>query len=200
MKILLVNNGTEPDNWEDLQAVARAAGYKVMPVHFTKLRQYDVADYDMMLLSGGWYYDNHDELLTKYEDELRLIHTAPIPIIGICIGMQLMHIAVEGDVPPLAARQNGWVDINVNAEGQKILDLPERLKVFKNHDRAIVETDSRFQVLATSGRWTEIMIHRTKPLLGVQFYPECGNRENAVMFLKQLVEEFMRVVRERQTV
>jgi para-aminobenzoate synthetase len=200
MKMLLVNNGTEPDNWEDLQAVARAAGYKVTPVHCTKLREYDVADYDMMLLSGGWYHDTHDELLTMYEEELKLINIAPIPIMGICLGMQLMHVAVEGDVPPLEVRQSGWVDIDVNADGQKMLNLPGQLNVFKNHDRALIETDSRFQVLAKSSRWTEIMIHRTKPLFGVQFHPESGNRENAVKILKHLVEEFMRIVRERQTV
>jgi GMP synthase-like glutamine amidotransferase len=197
MNVLLVNN--DSDTWEELVAVAKAAGYNVTSIHHGSIGAIDPRGYDIAILSGGWWYDDEVELLRNYAEELQFIKSTPIPIIGICIGMLLMHVSMDQAVPLLDERRHGWAEIDVNIAGRVLFDFPERIKVFKNHDRAVIETDPNFEELAASPGHAEIMLHREKPLLGVQFHPEVGaTTEQAVTLLQTLVNALMRVPVKKQ--
>jgi GMP synthase-like glutamine amidotransferase len=185
MNVLLVNN--DSDTWDELQEVAAAAGYNVTPVHHSAIGAIDPRGYDLAILSGGWWHDDEVELLKNYAEELMFIRLTPIPILGICAGMLLMHVTVDQAVPLLDEREHGWKDIDVNVDGQVVFDFPEKIKVFKNHDRAIFETDPSFRELASSSGHAEILLHQSRPLLGVQFHPEVGETEEAVKMLTTLV-------------
>lgn len=190
MNVLLVNN--DGDSWNELQAVAKAAGYNVTPIHHSAIGAIDPRGYDFAILSGGWWYDDEVELLRNYAEELMFIRTTPIPILGICLGMLLMHVTVDQAVPLMDEREHGWKEIDVNVSGQMIFDFPEKIKVFKNHDRAVFETDPLFDEVASSSGHAEILVHRTRPLVGVQFHPEIGETEkSAVTMLQTLVNALM---------
>lgn len=172
MRLLIVNN--DSDTWEELLDVAQTAGHQVTPVHCRAIGAIDPRGYDMAVLSGGWWYDEPEELLENYAEELEFIRSAPIPILGICIGMQLMHVSLDQAVPLLDQPQSGYKPIEVSEVGQEIFGFPSVMNVFKNHTRAVIEADPHFDVLATSPGHIEIMMHRERPLLGVQFHPEVG--------------------------
>lgn len=169
-KVLLVNN--DSDSWQELQDVAVAAGYDVTPIHHSAIGAIDPRGYDLAILSGGWWYFDETELLKNYAEELQFIKTTPIPILGICIGFQLMHVAVDQAVPLLDEEQHGFKDISVNVAGQMLFHFPETISVFKNHTVGVIEINSQFELLASSPGHAEITLHKTKPLLGVQFHPE----------------------------
>ncbi len=191
MKVLLVNNNS--DTWDELLGVARSAGYEVTPIHHNAIGAIDPRGYDLAILSGGWYYEDEVELLKEYAEEIEFIRSTPILILGICVGMQLMHIAVDQAVPLLDERQSGWTDIDVNVAGRLLFGFDEKIKVFKNHDRAVIETDPQFQILAASPEFTEIMLHAERPLLGVQFHPEAGETKDAVKMLRTLVDGLQQI-------
>lgn len=170
MHILLVDNDTE--SWDKLLAMASASGNTLTSLNHRELTTHDTSAYDLIVLSGGWWYDDFDELRQVYAGELELIRTSSVPILGICIGMQLMHVALEGDVPLLDAAQNGFQTITLSPTAQQLFDLPEKIEVFKYHTRGVLAPDSEFELLGTSPGHIEIMRHRTRPLLGVQFHPE----------------------------
>lgn len=196
MNVLLVNNDTEPENWDKLQKVVAAAGHNVTPVHNKAIGAIDPRGYDLAILSGGWYYEDEVELLTNYAEELQFIVSTPIPILGICVGMQLMHVAIDQAVPLLDGRRYGWGEIDVNVAGQAFFGFPEKITVFKNHDRGVIETDPQFEILASSHLTqsnAEIVLHKTKPLLGVQFHPEEGETADAATMLQSLIDALMRV-------
>ena len=191
MNVLLVNN--DSDTWEELQVVAKAAGYNVTPIHCSAVGAIDPRGYDLAILSGGWWYDDEVKLLKNYAEELQFIKSTPIPILGICIGMLLMHVAVDQAVPLLDEREFGPKHIDVNIAGQVLFGFSESIEVFKNHSRGVFETDPQFELLASSSGHAEIMLHKTRPLLGVQFHPEIGDAEEAVTMLKTLVDALMRI-------
>lgn len=170
MNILLVNNDT--DSLDALLAMCSGVDNRITQVHHSELHNYDVAPFELIVLSGGWWYDDPIELLEKYAAEIELIRRSPVPILGICIGMLLMHVACEQAVPLLDEPQSGFKEITVTPEGQKEFGLPETVNVFKNHTRGILEADPVFEVLGYSPGHVEIMRHRLRPLLGVQFHPE----------------------------
>ena len=186
MRLLLVNN--DSDTWEELRGVTHAAGYEVTPVHCSTIGAIDPRGYDMAVLSGGWWYDDPDELLHTYAEELAFIRSSPIPVLGICLGMQLMHVSLDQAVPLLDEPQSGYKLITVTTAGQTIGGLPATMNVFKNHTRAVVTADPAFQVLATSPGHVEMMLHRTRPLLGVQFHPEVGPIDEAADLLHTLIQ------------
>lgn len=191
MKVLLVNN--DSDTWSKLVKVVEATGYDVNPVHHSAIGAIDSRGYDVAILSGGWWADYQEipEVLDMYAEEIAFIKETPIPIVGICVGMQLQHVALNQAVPLMDEPQSGDKPISINARGQELFGLPPKLEVFKNHTRAIFETDPQFEILATSStspKFTEMMIHKEKPLLGVQFHPEMGPVDAAAERIKMLIK------------
>lgn len=192
MKVLLVNN--DSDTWNELQATATEAGYEVTPIHHSAIGAIDPRGYDIAILSGGWWYDDEVELLHNYAEELQFIKSAPIPILGICIGFQLMHVAMDQAVPLLDEPQHGIKTIDINVAGQMLFGFPPVMKVFKNHTRAVIETDPQFELLASSPGYAEITLHKKRPLLGVQFHPESEPAmSERVTLLRALVDGLMKV-------
>lgn len=190
MKVLLVNN--DSDTWGKLETVIRATNYAVTPIHHSEIINIEPSDYDVAILSGGWWYDDPVQLLNEYAAEIQLIKSSPIPILGICIGMQLMHVAVDQAVPLMDEPQSGDKEITVNATGQDLFGFPERMEVFKNHTRAVKATDPQFELLAFSDGHVEIMRHKIRPLLGVQFHPEAGPVELAAIRVRTLVDGLLK--------
>ncbi|HSX42927.1 MAG TPA: tyrosine/phenylalanine carboxypeptidase domain-containing protein [Candidatus Saccharimonadales bacterium] len=173
MKLLLVNN--DSDTWQELYDLCLRCGYDVTAVHCSGITT-ELADaHDVTVLSGGYWYDDAEKHLSTYAQEVQVIRTATKPIVGICLGMQLMHIAYNGDVPLLDGPQNGLQPVAVTEVGQALLGLPPSLVVHKNHTRGVVLVDPAFAVLASSPGHIEIMMHTERPLLGMQFHPEIGD-------------------------
>ncbi len=173
MRLLLVDNDT--DTRQELYDICVRCGYDVTPLHCLEVTAAMAKKYDVIVLSGGYWYDDAENHLQTYARELELIRTTTVPIIGICLGMQLMHVAYNGEVPLLDQPQSGLRRIAINSMGQQLLNLPSVIEVHKNHTRGVIAVGSEFEVLATSPNHIEIMMHTKRPLLGVQFHPEVGD-------------------------
>lgn len=194
MNVLLVNNDTTAENWRELQAVCEALGFTITTAHHSELLTVDASLFDLAILSGGWWYDDETELLREYAAELQFINTATLPVFGICIGMQLMHVALDQAVPLLDEQQSGFKQITVSPAGQALFGLDEITTVFKNHTRGVVEADPNFDVLARSPGHIEIIRHQTRPLLGVQFHPESeASLDASRILLEKLIAPLVQV-------
>ena len=184
MNVLLIDNSS--DTFVELQEIVMRAGHSVTSITYREIPLYPADAYQLVILSGGWWYDDEVELLREYAEELELIRTCPVPLLGICIGMQLMHVALDRAVPLLDEPQSGRKDIAVTEAGMRA-GLPPRMQVHKNHTRGIIEADPIFEVLAMSPGHVEIMQHRERPMLGVQFHPEIGEADECVNMLGMLL-------------
>ncbi len=188
MNVLLVNNDTTTENWNELVAVCTALDFNIVTTHHSELLTVDMSRFDLAILSGGWWYDDETELLREYAAELEFINTATIPVFGICIGMQLLHVALDQAVPLLDEEQGGFKEITVTQKGQDLFGLAPTTLVFKNHTRGVVEADPNFDVLAYSPGHVEIIRHQTRPLIGVQFHPESeASIEASKILLQKLI-------------
>ncbi len=185
MKLLLVDN--DSDTLLELRALCDTLDYDVVTVHCGALQDHRAADYDLVVLSGGYWYDDELQHLENYTDELTLLQETTTPVVGICVGMQLMHVAYSGMVPLLDEPQSGSKQITITQAGQKVLGLPEHIIVHKNHTRGVISALEHFDVLGHSESHLEIMRHKTKPLIGVQFHPEIGDLAHGTKLMKQLI-------------
>lgn len=110
--------------------------------------------------------------------ELRLIASAlgaNVPVLGVCLGAQLLAGALGGGVVRDAAPEIGWVGVDRTASGDPLFDvLPDRFVPFHWHADAIVLPPGATR-LASSER-AEVQAFRAGPPLrpsyGLQFHLE----------------------------
>jgi GMP synthase-like glutamine amidotransferase len=133
----------------------------------------DVADftfpvasgYDGVVLSGGSRVEVMDDP-AYYAEEIKLIRQAEIPVIGICLGLQLMSYAFGRVVERLPEMRKGLTAV----PGGKL--SPVHLRVHEEHYWRVAEAPHQFKALARSVDGVEMMIAPKLRRAAFQFHPE----------------------------
>jgi GMP synthase (glutamine-hydrolysing) len=109
------------------------------------------------------------------------------PILGICVGLQLMAVHYGGRAGPSEVPEYGLARIKVVKEDDLFKGLPKELLVWESHNDEVKEAKD-FEVLAISDNCAiQAMKHVTKPFYGVQFHPEVNNTEHGEEILINFV-------------
>lgn len=136
---------------------------------------------DGLILGGGPTLDRAG----RCADYLRELD---IPILGICLGMQVMGTTFGGKVAPGSIGGYAEVDIDVIKENDILKGLPPRFKTWASHADQVVEMPLDFEVLARSNVCEiEAMKHRKRPLYGVQWHPEVVHTEHGQELLGNFI-------------
>jgi len=121
---------------------------------------------------------------------LGVIRDAPVPMLGICAGHQLIgraHGAAWGPLGPLGPgevdpdprfapgrrKQRGFGQVALDRDCQLFGGLSETAEVFQSHYWQLEEVPAGF-VRRASSAWSSIQAieRRDRPVFGVQFHPE----------------------------
>jgi len=178
MMILLVDN--DGDTFKELKIFIASLGWKYDIVHGPDMdTTYDATKYDLVILSGGLWYDQEAELNSVYKQELAFIRTTTIPVLGICAGMLLMVRAYGANLISIG-RNTGLRTITTTKGNSSV--------VYENQSIAVDTLPNCFETFATSTIGKEIVKHTNKPQLGLQFHPEITTPSNdgASLFSKLL--------------
>jgi GMP synthase-like glutamine amidotransferase len=95
--------------------------------------------YDAVLVFGGAMHvdqEHRHPWLRNEDDLLRGLLDRGIPVLGVCLGAQLVAKALRARVGPLARPQIGWFDIEQTPEAADdpvFADLPRRFSSFQWH-------------------------------------------------------------------
>jgi GMP synthase (glutamine-hydrolysing) len=118
-----------------------------------------------------------------------------IPILGICLGLQVMAETFGGRVEKGAVGGYAEVDVEVLEEDDILKGLPPKIRTWASHADQVVRLPQQFRVLARSQVCEiEAMRHEMRPLYGVQWHPEVVHTEGGI----RLLENFIDVCRERR--
>lgn len=122
-------------------ATARELGHTVDEHSFSLGSPPSPADtYDAVMIFGGW--DNVDERVAKpwmhreFEEVGRLI-AGRTPVLGICLGGQLIAAAAGGSVYPMGHEGVGWQEVELTPEAPKdplLGALPARFRAYLWHE------------------------------------------------------------------
>jgi GMP synthase (glutamine-hydrolysing) len=109
------------------------------------------------------------------------------PILGICLGLQLMAIHCGGKAGPSKVPEYGLARLRVMEEDDLFKGLPKEFLVWESHNDEVKEAPG-FAILAVSDNCSvQAVKHLNKLYYGVQFHPEVNNTEHGEDILRNFV-------------
>lgn len=154
----------------------------------------DVMDFfDAYILSGG---PSSAPLMKKSQAHRVIEATASgksqKPILGICLGHQLMTHVLGGVVEKGPSAEYGVSEIEVDKEGLLLAGMPKKFRAWVSHFDEVKKMPKGFKRLAHSSTCEiEAMEHEKLPLYGVQFHPEVWHTENG----ERILENFLKTIK-----
>lgn len=142
---------------------------------------------EAIILSPG---PGHPDALPE---SIKLIQTAhqSIPLLGVCLGHQLLGAAFGGNVVQAPVIRHGKVSPVRHSDQGLFAHLPQPLPVMRYHS-LVLEPETLpecFEVNAVATDDNSIMAikHRDYPVFGLQFHPESIGTPDGVKLLKEFV-------------
>jgi GMP synthase-like glutamine amidotransferase len=173
MKILLVNNKTK--HFDELTKAL--AGHKVEIQDYKPGIWFHDMGKDLIILSGGGgegreVQDFHEPNVLWYEHEMQFIRKTDKPILGICMGFEVISAAFGAKITKMPKGIEGFTNLNTTLKGIQKLKT-RKLRQFEAHDwRVKTVPRKHFDVLAKSNTGVEILRHKKRPIIATQFHPE----------------------------
>ena len=145
---------------KQLLQVERLAGYSKISLSVQK-SNYAVKMYEKV---GFTVVDGNSEEYIKHFD---------IPILGICLGHQLIAKAYGGQIDTSNTESYAKVEINIVNDENLFSGLAPKMEVWSSHKDEVKSIPDDFEILANSNLCdVESFKHTEKDVYGIQFHPE----------------------------
>jgi len=167
IKTLIIDNGSS--YLASLKALTLK--YSVPTIKkYRGIEELDKKQYDVIILSGGHKFSviGHKDEFAK---ELDLIKEASTPILGICLGFELIAHSFGAKMLRMKTKEKNILHIN-KLENDPIFANIGHIKVFESHRWVVTDTGDTLIPLANSKDGIEIIKHKEQPMYGFQFHPE----------------------------
>jgi GMP synthase (glutamine-hydrolysing) len=147
----------------------------------SELRQLGVSG---IVVGGGPFLEesgNSQEIIEEFSEE--------IPILGICLGHQLLAKSFGGEVREATKGEYADAEIIVDDEDQILKGLGPSFDAWVSHRDEVVTLPKGFKRLAHSDSCEiEAMRHEKLPLFGVQFHPEVEHTPKGPLLFKNFLK------------
>src|ERR1700760_732868 len=116
------------------------------------------------------------------------IFSLGVPVLGICYGVHLMALQLNGSVEFSDRREFGPGTLTIMAPSPLFDGLPSEFAVWNSHGDKVVSLPPGFQIIGTSENSPFAAIeNRSRNLFGVQFHPEVAHTPLG----KEILENFL---------
>ena len=141
MRRLLVFQHVPHEILGTFDPLLKAAGFRIRYVNFGRQPQFKptLEGYSGLVVLGGPMNVDQTQAFPHLETEMTVIRTAVtrgIPVLGICLGAQLIAAALGARVTRNPVREIGWFDVSPTSEGKTdplFRHFPESQKIFQWH-------------------------------------------------------------------
>jgi GMP synthase (glutamine-hydrolysing) len=171
----------EPLGW--LDPLLRDAGFRIRYVNFHRApwSRPDMRRYHGLVVLGGPMnvdeVDRHPHLVTEI-DVIRAALGLERPVLGVCLGAQLLAAALGADVRPNAVAEIGWYPLELTAEaaGDPVFSqLADRQPVFQWHAYTFDVPPGAVHLASTASCPNQAFRHGHNAY-GLQFHLEADHR------------------------
>lgn len=146
-----------------------------------------------LVLSGGpcsVYDDGAPQLYFEYMHMCRGDGT-PMPVLGICYGLQAMAHVLDGEVARAQRREFGRAQIDVKDDTDLLAGVPSGSTVWMSHGDHLTKLPKHYMVIASTDNAPIAAVKATDlPHYGVQFHPEVVH----TAYGRQVLENFAHTI------
>jgi len=156
-----------------------------LPNHLTDVAAWlDALDCAALVLSNGNDWGAAPERDRTEEEAFRYFHAKRGPVLGVCRGMQVINVLMQGtiveDIAERAGGRHVACEHDVVLEPGPFSSIADGggLRVNSFHDQGVVREGLGVGLEAfavADGGLVEGLHHRTDPILGIQWHPERDN-------------------------
>ena len=166
-------------SFEDIGSMAPWLAEQRAAVGYTRFQEDSarlpaVKGLDLIIVMGGPMSVNNESAYPWLKAEKRFIREAVecgTPLIGICLGAQLLANAFGARVYPNREREIGWYPIKAVASSEEVFRFPTQANVFHWHGETFDLPDGAVQ-LASSEACTNQAFQLGRRAIGLQFHLE----------------------------
>ena len=188
MQILIVDMGSQYTHviWRAVRDLGHEG--KIVPKNVSAS---ELSGAEAIILSGGPSSVTKDD----FHSLPAQIKKADRPLLGICLGHQLIAHALGGKVVKGKSAEYGISKIEVDEPGALLSGLPKTFNAWVSHFDEVAKMPPGFVRLAHSDTCpVEAMENRKKKIYSVQFHPEVWHTENG----ERIIQNFIGQVRARR--
>jgi GMP synthase (glutamine-hydrolysing) len=198
MKKLLVFQHVAHELLGTLNPLLKRAGFRIRYVNFARYpdAQPSLYGYDGLIVLGGPMSVNDTNRLPHLITELKVIEDAlrrEIPVLGICLGAQLIAKTLGADVYPNREKEIGWYDVSPTQEAFNdplLMELQKTEKIFQWHAETFDIPKSTSHLAFSSLCANQAFRYGTK-VYGFQFHMEVD---------APMIHRWLRVAENRQEI
>lgn len=171
--ILSIQN-TEIETLGNFKELFESDGYKIKTIHVKKDSiPSDIGKYAAIIILGG-YMSVYENLpyLNEQQELIRIANRRKVPLLGICLGSQLIAQALGGNVYKGEQKEIGWFKVEISNEGKHDIFkgiANKNMKVFQWHGDGYVLPQSAI-LLASSNSYPQAF--RLGNTIGILFHLE----------------------------
>lgn len=115
-----------------------------------------------------------------YLKQFEWLKTEEKPVLGICFGHQMLGLTF-GALSNRQKEDRDWQTIEVITDCALFNKLPIEIELMEDHCEAISIPKDFIHVAVSDATVNEAMMHKDKPLFGVQFHPEVSGNHGAII-------------------
>ncbi|HRH33089.1 MAG TPA: gamma-glutamyl-gamma-aminobutyrate hydrolase family protein [bacterium] len=168
MKTLIINNHTKflKELQSSFPGIVEILNKEDLP------KKSDFVDYDLIVLSGGYEVATVAHHPDQYYKEIELVKKTKIPILGICLGVEIITYALGGELVKLDRFHQGSIKLTVIDQDLVTILQSQTIEVFEGHQWGVKTLPSNMISCGFSDHGPEIIKHLIRPIIGIQFHPE----------------------------
>lgn len=173
-QLLIIENGSQLTR--NIERVLRELGYRSAILPQGKARDY-VKKFPIkgVILSGGAASVYEKDAPRPPQEIFRIKNSdgEPVPILGICYGMQWIAKHFGGKViPDPSGREYAKAELTIVRESALFAGTPRKQTVWASHGDSVTRTPKGFAVVGKTKNTIAAIADEKRRIFGVQFHPE----------------------------
>lgn len=182
--ICIIDCGT---SWlEEIKKNVAELDYSYKAIKLNEIEDCNFESFSGIIISGASTLLTQVDL-QKYIDLFKFVKTADIPILGICLGHQIIGLSYGSEIRA-GKIINKKEQIEIVKQDDLFLKI-ENNSLFQEEHSEFITLPKEFHLLAKSKTCNnEAMKHKHKELYGTQFHPEVSKTNG-----KKLLRNFLKI-------